>query len=1082
VKPSNAVIPDTGEVKIKLLDFGLAKFIGSGPGTVSNVPRVHPRTRSGAILGTLLYMAPECRRGEAATARSDVFSLGAVLYDLYTGASPSTERPTRELVASDPSLGRIIDRCLRENAAERYGSAVEVRAALARLESKPDYPATENPYRGLRPFDEEHHALFFGREAETEEVIQRLRDERFVLVAGDSGVGKSSLCQARIARRVLDGAIEPQGRASVLRLVPGRHPVRALADALAPMRGGDAEELAAWLRSDPAALARAIPSIRGLGLVVLFIDQMEELLTVADRKEAEAFGAALLALHRERAVPARILGTVRGDFFTRLAAVPGLGELVPRALFVLRPMRRDQLRATVTEPARVAGVDFETSQTVDELVAEAEKAPGALPLLQFTMAELWEARDRSAQKIPAAALARVGGVSGALARHADDVIAPLFPDQRAAARRVLLRLVTAQCTRARAAEGQLVGSDPAAKTALDALVAGRLVVAHQAEGGSTEYELAHEALLTGWETLRGWIDADGDRRQIRARIAAAAAEWERLGTRKDALWDRRRLHEASRVDPAELDVSQRAFLGASARRVARTRRNRYLLLAAGPVIAMAVIGAARWRTLAELDARAGERFAGAVEKLAEARRADDGASRAREKALALYSRSKTAKDWEGAQKAWAKVVDERASADAAYEAAGLRFESALAIDPLHARARSGAAGALSSRANLARRFGEHHGASMFEQRLAADPDRSEATSGRARLNIDVEPRGTAVSIAAFATISGRARLLESKSLGKSPTEARELPPGSYLLTFGNGTAPGVRLPILLDAGETVAVRFAVPRTIPDGYVFVPPGRFLTGFGEDEKLRRSQGTPPSHEATTGAYLIARHEVTFAEYVAFLETLNGKDLATRLPHSKVNTGSVELRRGASGWELVLQPTIHAFRARWGEPIRYPKREVRAAQDWRKFPVTAISLRDAEAYVRWLAKGRLPGAHLCDDYEWERAARGADGRSYTTGETLAASEVNIDETYGRDPWSFGPDEVGSHPESDSVFGVQDMVGNVMEMVASIEGFGPASIRGGSWYYDDWSARLPARFPLDETTRSGTVGFRVCASVTDR
>ena len=269
--------------------------------------------------------------------------------------------------------------------------------------------------------------------------------------------------------------------------------------------------------------------------------------------------------------------------------------------------------------------------------------------------------------------------------------------------------------------------------------------------------------------------------------------------------------------------------------------------------------------------------------------------------------------------------------------------------------------------------------------------------------------------------------------------------------------------------------------LSDQFVGVMKGVILSICPQAQLVDISHAVAP-FEISEGAYLIAQHEVTFAEYVAFLETLNGKDLATRLPHSKVNTGSVELRRGASGWELVLQPTIHAFRARWGEPIRYPKREVRAAQDWRKFPVTAISLRDAEAYVRWLAKGRLPGAHLCDDYEWERAARGADGRSYTTGETLAASEVNIDETYGRDPWSFGPDEVGSHPESDSVFGVQDMVGNVMEMVASIEGFGPASIRGGSWYYDDWSARLPARFPLDETTRSGTVGFRVCASVTDR
>jgi formylglycine-generating enzyme required for sulfatase activity len=139
----------------------------------------------------------------------------------------------------------------------------------------------------------------------------------------------------------------------------------------------------------------------------------------------------------------------------------------------------------------------------------------------------------------------------------------------------------------------------------------------------------------------------------------------------------------------------------------------------------------------------------------------------------------------------------------------------------------------------------------------------------------------------------------------------------------------------------------------------------------------------------------------------------------------------------------------------------------------------LQDAQAYSRWLSLHGLPGAHVCDDREWERAARGADGRDFTTGETLLASDVNIDETYGREPSSFGPDEVGSHPASDSVFGVQDMVGNAMEMVISVEGFDAASIRGGSWYYDEWSARLPARFPLDKTTRSPMVGFRICAPI---
>jgi formylglycine-generating enzyme required for sulfatase activity len=143
----------------------------------------------------------------------------------------------------------------------------------------------------------------------------------------------------------------------------------------------------------------------------------------------------------------------------------------------------------------------------------------------------------------------------------------------------------------------------------------------------------------------------------------------------------------------------------------------------------------------------------------------------------------------------------------------------------------------------------------------------------------------------------------------------------------------------------------------------------------------------------------------------------------------------------------------------------------------PVVAISVDDADAYASWLSRNGIVGAHVCDDDEWERAARGADGREFTTGDRLAPMDANIDVTYGRDPWSFGPDEVGSHSASNSPFGVRDIVGNVKEIVISRGGSGPVSIRGGDWYHRDWDARLPAKFAFSETARAATVGFRVCS-----
>src|SRR5678815_2053151 len=96
--------------------------------------------------------------------------------------------------------------------------------------------------------------------------------------------------------------------------------------------------------------------------------------------------------------------------------------------------------------------------------------------------------------------------------------------------------------------------------------------------------------------------------------------------------------------------------------------------------------------------------------------------------------------------------------------------------------------------------------------------------------------------------------------------------------------------------------------------------------------------------------------------------------------------------------------------------------------KLPVAAVSYEDAVAFAAWLDRsGRVRGARLCDEYEWERAARGADGRTFPTGTVLAPDDANIDVTYGREPLAFGPDEIGSHPQSRSPVGADDMAGNI-------------------------------------------------------
>src|SRR5262249_5580963 len=151
-------------------------------------------------------------------------------------------------------------------------------------------------------------------------------------------------------------------------------------------------------------------------------------------------------------------------------------------------------------------------------------------------------------------------------------------------------------------------------------------------------------------------------------------------------------------------------------------------------------------------------------------------------------------------------------------------------------------------------------------------------------------------------------------------------------------------------------------------------------------------------------------------------------------------------------------------------------RAAQDWLDFPVAGVAPADVERYLRWLRdSGRVPRARLCSELEWERAARGADDRAHPHGDDLAPAGENIDATYGRIDAAVGPDAVGSPPASRSPFGVDDMAGNVLELVQaslSPQGF---VIRGGAYFFNSATCRLTNRTAIWSTYRDVTSGIRV-------
>jgi formylglycine-generating enzyme required for sulfatase activity len=982
-------------------------------------------------------------------------------------AAASPEALAKDVAALVAIVERIADPELRSSIARlgRGGplTAEQLRDALDALARPSQGPETlaANPYRGLRPFEPEHASVFFGRKAEVDEALARMRREPWLLVVGPSGAGKSSLVRAGIGPAIAAGGLGERARWDVATLVPGPRPLSALAAALAPLFAREASELAAELRAHPAAAGRLARERTEAGLL-LFVDQLEETMTIAEPAERDAF---LDALSRFSALApgVRAIVTLRTDFLDRLTGLGTFGRDLMRATFVLSPMRAEGLRHAIVGPARARGFEMETASMVDALAAEARTDAGtdALPLLSFVLAELWTERDAARRVLPQGALTRLGGAAAALARHGDTVLATLAAPERRAARRILLALVTASGTRARRTRAELTGPGGAGSdAALEALIRGRLVVA-----GET-YEIAHEALVRAWPRLRAWLDEASDARAAAARLAAAASEWVRLGHGAGLLWSAKQLRDleiAGALDGAS--DAARSFVAASraAERRARLRRG---ALALGVPLAVIVAGASVWGVAAarhraavtraveaarSLDTRVAERA-----RVAEAMRAD---------ALAVFEKD----DLGPAERLWKQMLALEADIDGQRRDVEAAVAGALALDPGDRGARALAADVALARLLAAERL--HEGALQRELRAKLDiyDDGSRAALLRAPARVLVESDPEATLTLARYREDATGRLVETDGRPLAAREEQSLEAGSYLIVAEAPGRAAARYPFLARRGEGRALRVVLARgvDVPEGMVYVPAGRSLYGSNDDEATREFFAHEPAHDVEVGAFLIARTEVTNLEYMGYLLALPASERKARLP-----AGLVLMEDGRIAWRLrekTLAP---------GEPYCNGAPCV----DWLRLPVDGANQEDGARFAAWMAgSGRLPGARLCTGREWERAARGADDRLYPSGNgELGASDACTLASYGGDAARAGPCAAGTHPSSRSPFGVDDMAGSEWEWTSGAPDIAQpkqGAVRGAGWVDFGMYLSSANRGFTPVGARYSTYGVRLCA-----
>jgi len=393
------------------------------------------------------------------------------------------------------------------------------------------------PYPGMRPYSAITAAYFHGREAEIAEMLGRLRaGEREIYVIGPSGSGKSSLVAAGVLPRLADG-VHGLGPFLIRSMRPGEQPTARLREALEMPE----ESLVTPGSGVETLLARHTTDMS----VLLVVDQLEELFTLASADERTKFLDALGALRTKS--HCIIISMLRADFFGDFMECPlwtdrrgGISRIE------VSPLRGKALRAAIVQPARVAGVFFEPD-LIERLLADAASEPGILPLLQETLIQLWGRRRlRLLTLVDYQALGDGdrSGLAVALARHADGTLRKLTETQERIAHRILLRLITfgegRSDTRRQQPRSKLCSAHDNTvdfDDVLQQLIADRLLTTDRDEGSDARVDLAHEVMITAWPTLTGLLQTRRTGEQYRRRLEAAAALWVQRGRGPGGLLD-----------------------------------------------------------------------------------------------------------------------------------------------------------------------------------------------------------------------------------------------------------------------------------------------------------------------------------------------------------------------------------------------------------------------------------------------------------------------------------------------------------------------------------------------------------------
>jgi len=624
VKPENIMLTRAGRVVV--MDFGLARGPESGAGSVS---------------GTPAYMAPEHAAGSDVDARADVYSAGVVLAEMVSPdgvKSYESRQSVWEGVRSEPAQvpdspwAPVIKRAVARDRERRQNSAHTLIRELEDVTLRVKGAEDLHPYPGLASFTEEDAEYFFGREAEVEQMWRKLEGPpRMLGIMGPSGAGKTSFIRAGVIPNA-------QSSWAIIRCTPGSAAIPSLRGALTSELAGRTEALQGLVTDpdNPDVVVDAVASWRhGRNGALLIVDQFEELFTLSSKEEQNRYAALLGRLPLETDV--HVVVSMRDDFAASCNAHEALRPVF-HELTVLDPPTGGSLRRALVQPATKCGYRFEDDDLVEEILDEVEGERGTLPLLAFALTRLWDKRDRESGLLTRQAYHDIGGVGGALARHAEATVDRVGVERIPIVRELFRNLVTAEGTRAvrewddllsvfegkggertkpsptnRRGDGNVgAGFTPARDAAAEVLaelIDARLLTSYEVREDEHEpirrVEIIHESLLASWPRLVRWQTQDQEGAQLRDELRQGAQVWNEHDRSDGRLWTGTAYREfrlwQERYTGGLTEVEE-AFASAMTSFAGRRRRRRRLIVAAvmaALIVGLAIVGSFWQRSVRE---------------------------------------------------------------------------------------------------------------------------------------------------------------------------------------------------------------------------------------------------------------------------------------------------------------------------------------------------------------------------------------------------------------------------------------------------------------------------------------------------